>query len=400
MEPHSIYIHIPFCRHRCSYCDFNTFTGVDYLIPAYIQALSHEIRYLSEICTQKLPVHTIFLGGGTPSILPVGEIEKVIKELHMGFCLLEGLEFTIEANPGRLSYDYLRSLHDLGINRVSLGMQSANPGDLLLLERQHEFHQTANAVSLIRKAGFNNLNLDLIFGIPHQTLESWKLSLDQGISLNPDHLSLYALTIEPGTPMETWVVKGLLPKPDEDVSAEMYELAMELLEVHHFEQYEISNWARRDEVNGLLVCKHNIQYWRNHPYLGLGAGSHGYAGGKRTVNVLTPSEYIQKMMTWTDRKKRETLTFPVTPATESVRAIDQKEEIKETMMMGLRLTEEGISRKRFQSRFDLDLQEVYGKEIDELIDVGLLEWGNTNNGNIRLTRKGRLLGNQVFRRFI
>ncbi len=318
----------------------------------------------------------------------------------MGFCLLEGLEFTIEANPGRLSYDYSRSLHDLGINRLSLGMQSANPGDLLLLERQHEFHQTANAVSMIRKAGFNNLNLDLIFGIPHQTLESWKLSLDQGISLNPDHLSLYALTIEPGTPMETWVVKGLLPKPDEDVSAEMYELAMELLEVHHFEQYEISNWARRDEVNGLLVCKHNIQYWRNHPYLGLGAGSHGYAGGKRTVNVLTPSEYIQKMMTWTDRKKRETLTFPVTPATESVRAIDQKEEIKETMMMGLRLTEEGISRKRFQSRFDLDLQEVYGKEIDELIDVGLLEWGNTNNGNIRLTRKGRLLGNQVFRRFI
>jgi oxygen-independent coproporphyrinogen-3 oxidase len=400
MDPYSIYIHIPFCRHRCSYCDFNTYTGIDDLIPAYGQALGHEIRYLTEICETELPIHTIFIGGGTPSLLPAGEIEKVLKALYQGFNLLEGIEITIEANPERLSYDYLRSFYDLGINRISLGMQSAEPGELLLLERQHDFHQTANAVRMVRKAGFKNLNLDLIFGIPHQTMESWKLSLDHGISLDPDHLSLYSLTIEPDTPMETWVGKGLLPIPDEDLSAEMYELAMELLKVHHFEQYEISNWARRDEANGLLVCKHNIQYWRNHPYLGLGAGSHGYAAGKRTVNVLTPSEYVQKMMTWNERKKRERLTFPVTPATESVRAIDQREEIKETMMMGLRLTEEGISQQGFQSRFDVDLQDVYGKDIDELIDNGLLEWGNTNNRYIRLTRQGRLLGNQVFQRFI
>ncbi|MEE9188734.1 MAG: radical SAM family heme chaperone HemW, partial [Anaerolineales bacterium] len=272
MQPHSIYLHIPFCRHRCGYCDFNTYAGLDDLIPAYVQALCHEIQYLAENCGRKPPIHTIFLGGGTPSILPAGEIEKIINQLNQDFNILEGIEITMEANPGRLTYDYLKSLYELGINRISLGMQSANPGELLLLERQHEFHQIANAVSLVRKAGFKNYNLDLIFGIPYQTLESWQLSLELGLSLGPDHLSLYSLTIEPGTPFEKLVTRGLLSEPDQDLSAEMYEWASEFLNERGFEQYEISNWARRDEVNGLLTCQHNLQYWRNLPYLGLGAG--------------------------------------------------------------------------------------------------------------------------------
>jgi oxygen-independent coproporphyrinogen-3 oxidase len=400
MQPHSIYLHIPFCRHRCGYCDFNTYAGLDDLIPAYVQALCHEIRYLAENCGRKPPIHTIFLGGGTPSILPAGEIEKIINQLNQDFNILEGIEITMEANPGRLTYDYLKSLYELGINRISLGMQSANPGELLLLERQHEFHQIANAVSLVRKAGFKNYNLDLIFGIPYQTLESWQLSLELGLSLGPDHLSLYSLTIEPGTPLENWVTRGLLSEPDQDLSAEMYERASEFLNERGFEQYEISNWARRDEVNGLLTCQHNLQYWRNFPYLGLGAGAHGYADGKRTANVRSPKVYIQKFLTRDAKDNQNNLSFPMTPATASVVTIDRSEEIKETMMMGLRLTEEGISQKEFQARFGTTLEDVFDTQIDDLIEVGLLERDRMTNDHLRLTHRGRLLGNQVFLRFI
>jgi oxygen-independent coproporphyrinogen-3 oxidase len=279
-------------------------------------------------------------------------------------------------------------------------MQSANPGELLLLERQHEFHQIANAVSLVRKAGFKNYNLDLIFGIPYQTLESWQLSLELGLSLGPDHLSLYSLTIEPGTPFENWVTRGLLSEPDQDLSAEMYERASEFLNERGFEQYEISNWARRDEVNGLLTCQHNLQYWRNLPYLGLGAGAHGYADGKRTANVRSPGLYTQKLLTRDEKDNQNNLPFPMTPATASVVTIDRSEEIKETMMMGLRLTEEGISQKEFQARFGTTLEDVFDTQIDDLIEVGLLERDRMTNDHLRLTPRGRLLGNQVFLRFI
>jgi len=400
MQPHSIYLHIPFCRHRCSYCDFNTYAGIDDLIPAYIQALCQEIRLLSEKCDPKPPIQTIFLGGGTPSILPVAEIEKIIYELNQDFNLLEDIEISIEANPGQLRYDYLKSLYELGINRISLGMQSANPGELLLLERQHEFHQIANAAGLARKAGYKNINFDLIFGIPCQTLESWRMSLELGLSLEPDHLSLYSLTIEEGTPLENWVSRGLLSEPDQDLSADMYELASELLKEHGFEQYEISNWARRDEVEGLLTCQHNLQYWHNLPYFGLGAGAHGYTTGKRTVNVRSPSVYTQKMLSMDGKHKYKNLFFPMTPATASVVKIDRSEEIKETMMMGLRLTEEGISQEGFQSRFGIPLEDIFETQINELIDAGLLEKDQSTNYHLRLTPRGRLLGNQVFLRFI
>lgn len=400
MQPHSIYLHIPFCRHRCGYCDFNTYAGLDDLIPAYVQALCREIRYLAENCGRKPPIHTIFLGGGTPSILPAGEIAKIINRLNQDFDILEGIEITMEANPGKLTYDYLKSLYELGINRISLGMQSANPGELLLLERQHEYHQIANAVSLVRKAGFKNYSLDLIFGIPYQTLESWQLSLELGLSLGPDHLSLYSLTIEPGTPLENWVTKGLLSEPDQDLSAEMYEWASEFLNERGFEQYEISNWARRDEVNGLLTCQHNLQYWRNFPYLGLGAGAHGYADGKRTANVRSPRVYTQKLLARDEKDNQNNLSFPMTPATASVVTIDRSEEIKETMMMGLRLTEEGISQKEFQARFGATLEYVFDTQIDDLIGAGLLEWDRMTNDHLKLTPRGRLLGNQVFLRFI
>lgn len=400
MQAHSLYLHIPFCHHRCSYCDFNTYSGMEALIPEYVGALCQEIRFIARSCPQRIPVHTIFFGGGTPSILPRKEISRIFDALQDEFTLLDGLEISLEANPGKLSYDYLKFLRDLGINRISLGMQSANPEDLLLLERQHEFEHVVRGVSLIRKVGFENLNLDLIFGIPYQNLVSWQRTLELGISLNPDHFSLYALTIETGTPLGGWVTKGLLSEPDPDLSAEMYEWAAEKLDINGFEQYEISNWARRNPAGKLLTCQHNLQYWRNLPYLGLGAGAHGYSGGMRTATVLNPQEYILKMSFPNNASHLSPLVFPQTPVTENSIAINRDDEMKETMLMGLRLTVEGVSKRAFKARFGVDLEDRFKGEIEQILNTGLLEWESQTGDKLRLTPQGRLLGNQVFMHFV
>ena len=400
MQPFSIYLHIPFCHHRCSYCDFNTYTGLDDLIPDYTQALCSEINFIAANCGQQIPVHTVFLGGGTPSILPIIELAKVFEALYRDFEIINGAEFTLEANPERVTYDYLKGLRTLGINRLSLGMQTANPEELRLLERQHDYDQIALTVSLARKAGFDNINLDLIFGLPHQTLESWQESLELGLTLNPDHFSLYALTVEEGTPLADWINKGSLIEPDPDLAADMYELASERLDRSGFKQYEISNWAKYDDTNGLLACRHNLQYWRNLPYLGVGAGAHGFAGGIRTANELSPRRYIQCFLSEYVKRDQNQLLFPSTPATVNVQAVKQDQEIRETMMMGLRLTEEGVSREAFRARFGMSLEEIYETEIVESISEGLLEWEPTHKDCLRLTPRGHLLGNQVFVRFI
>lgn len=400
MHPFSVYLHIPFCHHRCSYCDFNTYTGLDDLIPDYTQALCSEINFIAANCVQRIPVHTVFIGGGTPSILPIIELAKVFEALNRDFEIINGAEFTLEANPERVTYDYLKGLRSLGINRLSLGMQTANPEELRLLERQHDYDRIARTVSLARKAGFDNINLDLIFGLPHQTVESWKVSLELGLTLNPDHFSLYALTVEEGTPLADWIHKGLLIEPDPDLAADMYEWASERLERNGFKQYEISNWAKYENNNGLLACRHNLQYWRNLPYLGLGAGAHGYAGGIRTANELSPRRYIQCFLSENVKRGQNQLLFPSTPAAVNVQDVKQDQEIRETMMMGLRLTEEGVSREAFQARFGMSLEEIYETEIVESISEGLLEWEPTHKDCLRLTPRGRLLGNQVFVRFI
>ena len=293
MQAHSLYLHIPFCHHRCSYCDFNTYSGIDSLIPDYVGALCREIQFVASSHLQKIPIHSIFLGGGTPSILPGKELKRIFDSLEAEFVLLDRIEITLEANPGSLSLEFLMSIHDMGVNRISLGMQSADDIDLRLLDRRHDYKKVVDAVRLIRKAGFENLNLDLIFGIPNQALNSWQRTLERSISLNPEHFSLYALTIEHGTPMGSWVNRGLLSEPDQDLAAEMYELAGDRLVSAGYEQYEISNWARQDTDGNLLACQHNLQYWRNLPYLGCGAGAHGFAGRKRTENELDPGQYIQ-----------------------------------------------------------------------------------------------------------
>jgi oxygen-independent coproporphyrinogen-3 oxidase len=292
MKSHSVYIHIPFCRHLCSYCDFNTYAGLEELIPAYIDALCLELEYVGGIGDQKLPVHTIFIGGGTPSVLPVEELTKVLQTIERVFVIHSDVEISMEANPGRLEFDYLKSLRKLGINRLSLGMQSAIPEELVLLERQHDFMRIVSVVYDVRQAGFENFNLDLIFGIPDQTLERWRRNLELALSLNPDHFSLYSLSVELGTPLNDWLIRGLISEPDSDNAAEMYEVASSFLDDRGYQQYEISNWARQDDSLDLLSCRHNLQYWRNLPYLGFGAGAHGYSAGKRTANVRKPGRVI------------------------------------------------------------------------------------------------------------
>lgn len=397
MEPFSIYLHIPFCSHRCSYCDFNTYTGLEEVIPEYIQALCTEIKFVSESFGGKVPIHSIFFGGGTPSLLPDGEIGRVFEVLHQEFDLQRGLEITLEANPDKLSLAYLANLKQLGINRISLGVQSADAQDLQILDRQHDFSQAATAVTLIRKAGFENLNLDLIFGVPQQTLESWINSLNSAIELEPDHISLYSLTLERGTPLTDWVDKGFLPEPNQDLSADMYAWSADRLAQSGFRQYEISNWAQTDSSGNLMACRHNLQYWRNLPYLGFGAGAHGYAGGVRIANVLSPHEYIYKCLSFLDGGK---FAFPRTPATDKIVEVDRDLEMDETMMMGLRLTEEGVSRPVFLERFGIDMDDQFSDEIGKLVKLGLLEWDVNGEERLRLSPQGRLLGNQVFIHFI
>lgn len=396
VAPYAVYLHIPFCVHRCGYCDFNTYAGLEDLIQAYTAALCREIELVGDAARgylatgAHLPVHTIFFGGGTPSLLSSTQLESILLSLKEAFEWQPGIEISLEANPGTVSLASLQAMRRLGVNRLSLGMQSAHPGELRLLERQHDYPEVVRAVTAARQAGFDNLNLDLIYGLPEQELTTWQSSLELALGLHPEHLSLYALTLEHGTPLKRWASRGLISEPDPDLAAEMYEWADEHLAAAGYEQYEISNWSKAQQP-----CRHNLQYWRGLPYLGLGAGAHGYAAGVRTANVLAPAAYIARLNDSDPQK------FPRSPATASLTPVDRTAEIGETMMMGLRLTREGVSEADFQARFGQNLEEIFAGEIKELQGYGLLEWaGEAPQRRLRLTSRGRLLGNQVFMRFI
>lgn len=397
MQPTSLYLHIPFCRHRCGYCDFNTYAGLDNLIPAYTDALIAEAEWLAAAAGERLPVHTIFLGGGTPSLLPLEGMQRLLQALHAAYDVAPDAEISLEANPGTLSAEYLAGLRSAGFNRISLGVQSASPHELLVLEREHDFSDVVNSVKWARQAGFENLNLDWIFGLPGQSLASWQRNLELAIGLAPEHLSLYALSIEHGTPFKELDTRGLLALPDGDAAAEMYELADSMLGGAGFVQYEISNWAKPGADGQPLACRHNLQYWRNLPYAGLGAGAHGFLAGHRTANVLAPAAYIKRMREAVQAGGARAVKLPRTPATASAEQVDAQREMGETMMMGLRLVREGVSQAGFAERFGSTLEQAYGRSIRALQQRGLLE---ITAGALRLTQQGRLLGNQVFMEFV
>jgi len=433
----SLYFHIPFCAHRCAYCDFNTYAGQEDSIPAYVEALCHEIKSVGgSLAQQSSPspefgkgvrgdvlslskgegnVHTIFFGGGTPSLLTPAHYRDIFQNIHRYFEVSPSAEISLEANPGTVSPDYLRELREIGFNRISYGVQSANPNELRMLERIHGYSDVVDAVRWSRRVGFDNLNLDLIYGLPEQTLASWQKTVQLIVDLHPEHLSAYALTLEHGTPFGRWAAKGLLPIPDPDLAAEMYEWLGEYLSNHGYTQYEISNWAKIDgrrstvdRQNPAYACQHNLQYWRNLNYLGLGAGAHGYAHGIRYSNVLRIKTYIDRLKTDHLSLKAD---FPLSPATVNAHHNSPREDMDETMMTGLRLTSEGVSTDTFRQRFGVEMTEIYGQQIDRLVKLNLLEWISESpspsfgrwvrgEGRLRLTQPGRLLGNQVFMQFI
>lgn len=427
--PYSLYLHIPFCRHRCAYCDFNTYAGQEDSISPYVDALCREIEFIGQNAPHKLSLHTAFFGGGTPSLLTPRQFATILRAIRENFDL-QNPEITIEANPGTVSFSSLKDLRSLGINRLSFGVQSANPNELRMLERMHSYFDVINAVTWARKAGFDNLNLDLIYGLPHQTLDDWSATVKLILGLAPEHLSLYALTLEHGTPFGRWSARGLMPLPDPDLAADMYEWAGETLAAAGYGQYEISNWAldhgpqTGDQLSSTVyrppshACAHNLQYWRGLPYLAAGAGAHGYANGFRYSNVLRIKTYIDRLTTDHFSLKTE---FPLTPATVNHHRQTIQDDMGEFMMTGLRLTREGVSARTFKERFGQEMNEVFGKEIEDLIRLGLLESTDVpfplkqastkvaglrhfaapaNTKIIRLTSRGRLLGNQVFVRFV
>ena len=396
MTDTSVYIHIPFCKHRCAYCDFNTYAGQENSIPDYVNALIREIEFVGQRSAGlPITVHTVFFGGGTPSLLSAPQFDSILRALRSAFSLTADAEISIEANPGTISPEKLDGIRKAGINRISFGVQSANTEELRMLERIHDFFTVIEAVTSARKAGFDNLNLDLIYGLPEQTLDSWKTTLHRIADLHPEHISAYALTLEHGTPFGRWSSKGLLPIPDPDLAAEMYEHAEEFLEEHGYVHYEISNWAK---TNAEYECRHNLQYWRSLPYLAFGAGAHGYANGYRYSNALRIKTYIERLTT--DHRPFRT-EFPLSPATVNQHKQTLKDDITDYMINNLRLVHAGVAESDFRLRFGSGLLDVYPKEIEDLIRAGLLEKKTSDGSEVfRLTRRGRLLGNQVFLRFV
>ncbi len=419
MPSTSIYLHIPFCKHRCAYCDFNTYAGQEDSIPAYVDALIKEIEFIGrDEHAAEAHVHTVFFGGGTPSLLSAPQFNSILRALRAAFAFTADAEISIEANPGTISPQKLEGIRKAGINRISFGVQSANTEELHMLERIHDFFTVIEAVSTARKAGFDNLNLDLIYGLPEQTLESWKTTLARIVDLHPEHISAYALTLEHGTPFGRWSSKGLLPLPDPDLAAEMYEYAEEFLENNGYVHYEISNWVRENEEvrmqnaefdsafcipHSSFACRHNLQYWHSLPYLAFGAGAHGYANGYRYSNALRIKTYIDRLTNY--QLPITNLPFPLSPATVNQHKQTLQDDMSEYMLNNLRLTNAGVAESDFRLRFGRGLLDVYPKEIEELIRNGLLEHEQTSevlktSEVYRLTKRGRLLGNQVFVKFV
>jgi len=390
-QPLSIYIHIPFCRTRCYYCDFNTYAGIGHLIDPYVVSLLKEIEIVSNRIGNENFVKTIYFGGGTPSIFQAEKIGAIIQQIKLDFQVLNDMEISMEMNPVGLTLDYLRRIHETGVNRISLGMQSASLEELAMLGRKHSLMDVAESVELARQAEYENFNLDIIFGLPGQTIGSFIETLESALQFNPPHLSLYALTVEEGTPLAILIDKGSLPKPDEDAAGDMYELAMNRLDEAGYIQYEISNWALSQKNQ----CCHNIQYWKNHDYLGFGAGAHSHYSKSRWDNTAEVEKYIGQI-----NKNAEQSDW-ISPAAANQITNSRMDEIGETMMMGLRLTEEGVSASEFTVRFGMTLDKIFKKEIARLLNQNLVEWADKEDGpHLRLTRRGRMLGNKVFMQFL
>jgi oxygen-independent coproporphyrinogen-3 oxidase len=378
--PTGLYVHVPFCRHICPYCDFNTYAGQESLIPDYVDAVIAEMRIAAdESPTSDAP--SLFFGGGTPSLLSPDQVGAIVRAAREWFGLCDDAEVTLEANPESLDRDYLAGLRDAGVNRLSIGVQSQQRAGLRVLGRGHTAAKAEGALQAAREAGFDNVSLDFIFGWPGQTTAEWQDDLATILRWRPEHVSLYSLIVEPGTPMHTAVDRGILRALDDDTVASFYEQAVEALTGAGWEHYEIANFAREPGYRS----RHNQLYWQAGAYHGLGAGAHGTLGNNRASNLLLPAKYISVVR---EGKRPVAISETLTPETA----------MGETMMLGLRLLVDGVSAGAFQARHGVALMDRYRAEIERFTAVGLLEWHTPDR--LRLTGRGALLANDVCAAFL
>lgn len=370
--PLELYVHIPFCVRKCQYCDFLSGPSDEETKDRYIEALLKEIRAAEH--TEDYEIVSVFIGGGTPSALKAEAIASIMRTLQEQFFFCEDAEVTIEANPGTVDLEKLTIYRNVGINRLSLGLQSTDAEELKLLGRIHSYEEFLKSYEWAREAGFSNINIDLMFAIPGQTGEAWRQHLYQVAELNPEHISAYSLIIEEGTPF----AEQNLDLPDEDTEYQMYEDTAEILERYGYRQYEISNYAKQG-----YMCRHNAGYWQRLEYLGFGLGASSLYGGMRFSNTHQMQEYL------TDSRKPEQIRKDVT-------VLSRNEQIEEFMFLGLRMTE-GISEKNFEENFNVRLMDIYGDILQKYEETGFMEHIETK---WRLTRKGIHVSNHILADFL
>jgi oxygen-independent coproporphyrinogen-3 oxidase len=387
-----IYIHIPFCERKCTYCNFNTTDYFEELAGRYVRAASREIAYWGEHHARKAGARaqadTIFFGGGTPSMVAGEQLEELVLSCRAAFDVERDAEVTIEINPASFSKEKVDGWLKAGINRASVGVQSFLDRELVSLSRTHTADDSRNTIDLLREAGFKNISLDLIAGLPEQTLTDWELNLRTALALKPEHLSLYLLEVKEGTHLFSQIKRGQRPLPDDDLAAEMYRMICNMTLAAGYDHYEISNFARVLEVDpsypiSPLRSKHNLKYWTGAPFYGIGCGAHSYNGVARWVNVLKTETYIERIVDGEN-------------AIADRNELSEADRAAEALFMGLRLSE-GISLSEFRFEYGVDVIERYGHDLPRLEEAGLIEMGG---GRLALTAAGRLLSNEVFVSFV
>ncbi|MDK0863672.1 radical SAM family heme chaperone HemW [Clostridium perfringens] len=376
MDKISLYIHIPFCAQKCLYCDFPSFARKDHLRKAYIEALNKEIISLREK-NNNLEINTIFIGGGTPSVLEADELECLLKEVAK-LNMAKEVEYSMECNPGNLTEEKLEVMKNYGVNRISMGLQAKQDNLLKGLGRIHNYKTFKENFLLAKKVGFNNINVDLMFGLPNQRLNEWEETLREIISLEPAHISAYSLIIEEGTAFYNLYENDKLKLPTEEEERKMYHLAKKILEENGFNQYEISNYAKDGKE-----CRHNLAYWNMDNWIGVGSAAASYINGKRIKNISSVEEYINSI-----KDKGE--------AVEEIINNSKNDNMEEFMFMGLRKIN-GIDENEFKNRFSMNINDVYGEILNKYIGEGLLI---RESGRIFLSEKGIEISNVIMADFL
>ena len=367
----SVYIHIPFCATKCYYCAFNTYTFHKEEAKAYLTALRTEMELYAP---EANPLQTIFIGGGTPSILSADALAQLFTDIHQHFQITPNAEITVECNPGTVDSEKLKVMRDNGVDRLSFGLQAMQDETLKQLGRIHTVAEFLQSYRLAREGGFENINIDLIFALPDQTIEAWHHTLNETIALEPNHISAYNLVMEETTPFYEWWQTGELHLPTEDTEADMFQYTIDTLIAHGYVHYEICNFAKPDHL-----ARHNLVYWNNQPCIGLGVGACGYVNSVRYTNIRGIAPYISKL---SQRHK---------PIADSERMTGHAEKA-ETLMLALR-KREGISLDAYQDRFGEEIEVAFGSILKKWIDLQLLERTPTH---LRLTSRGLFLANEVF----